>query len=82
MLPHSVFSSVSARQAYMKGIVSQSSDTQYWDMWNRQKLTPEFEVKRQNILKANQVLISDILTDFICFYDIQRRIIDSLSYRI
>lgn len=82
MLPHSVFSSVSARQAYMKGIVSQSSDTQYWDMWNRQKLTPEFEVKRQNILKANQVLISDILTDFICLYDIQRRIIDSLSYRI
>jgi len=70
ILPYSLFTSVSARQAYMKGIVSQSSDTQYWDIWNRQKLSPEFEVKRQNILKANQVPISDILTYFICFYDI------------
>jgi len=70
ILPYSLFSSVSARQTYMKGIVSQSSDTQYWDIWNRQKLSPEFEVKRQNILKANQVSISDILTYFICFYDI------------
>jgi nuclear pore complex protein Nup214 len=52
-------SAVSARQAYMKGILSQSSDTQYWDIWNRQKLSPEFEAKRQNILKANQVLRSD-----------------------
>ena len=53
------FSAVSARQAYMKGILSQSSDTQYWDIWNRQKLSPEFEAKRQNILKANQVLRFD-----------------------
>ncbi|AQK51507.1 Nuclear pore complex protein NUP214 [Zea mays] len=45
---------VFARQTYMKGIVSQSSDNQYWDIWNRQKLSPEFEVKRQNILRANQ----------------------------
>jgi nuclear pore complex protein Nup214 len=55
----SYLSAVSARQAYMKGILSQSSDTQYWDIWNRQKLSPEFEAKRQNILKANQVLRSD-----------------------
>jgi hypothetical protein len=67
-----VLSPVSARQAYMKGIVSQSSDTQYWDIWNRQKLSPEFEVKRQNILKANQVSISDILSYLICFDDIRR----------
>ncbi|KAK8461112.1 hypothetical protein SEVIR_2G449500v4 [Setaria viridis] len=52
---------VSARQAYMKGIVSQSSDTQYWDIWNRQKLSPEFEVKRQNILKANQNLTNQLV---------------------
>lgn len=43
----------------MKGILSQSSDTQYWDIWNRQNLSPEFEAKRQNILKANQVLLSN-----------------------
>ena len=53
------FSSVSARQAYMKGVLTQSSDTQYWDIWNRQNLSPEFEAKRQNILKANQVLLSN-----------------------
>ncbi|KAL6896847.1 hypothetical protein ACP4OV_007419 [Aristida adscensionis] len=52
---------VSARQAYMKGIVSQSSDSQYWDIWNRQKLSPEFEVKRQNILKANQNLTNQLV---------------------
>ncbi|XP_040382440.1 nuclear pore complex protein NUP214 [Oryza brachyantha] len=52
---------VSARQAYMKGIVDQSSDTQYWDIWNRQKLSPEFEVKRQNILKANQNLTNQLV---------------------
>ncbi|XP_062187110.1 nuclear pore complex protein NUP214 isoform X2 [Phragmites australis] len=52
---------VSARQAYMKGIVNQSSDTQYWDIWNRQKLSPEFEVKRQNILKANQNLTNQLV---------------------
>jgi nuclear pore complex protein Nup214 len=57
-------SSVSARQAYMKRIVSQSSDAQYWDIWNRQKLSPEFEVKRQNILKANQVSVTDCLDSF------------------
>ncbi|KAF0907579.1 hypothetical protein E2562_018386 [Oryza meyeriana var. granulata] len=52
---------VSARQSYMKGIVNQSSDTQYWDIWNRQKLSPEFEVKRQNILKANQNLTNQLV---------------------
>ncbi|AQK51509.1 Nuclear pore complex protein NUP214 [Zea mays] len=52
---------VFARQTYMKGIVSQSSDNQYWDIWNRQKLSPEFEVKRQNILRANQVLTNQLV---------------------
>ena len=65
----------------MKGIVSQSSDNQYWDIWNCQKLSPEFEVKRQIILKANQVSVSNILTNlFVCM--ISERIISPLSYRI
>ncbi|KAL5672283.1 hypothetical protein ACJX0J_016589, partial [Zea mays] len=49
------------RQTYMKGIVSQSSDNQYWDIWNRQKLSPEFEVKRQNSLRANQDLTNQLV---------------------
>ncbi|ONM32994.1 Nuclear pore complex protein NUP214 [Zea mays] len=48
-------------QTYMKGIVSQSSDNQYWDIWNRQKLSPEFEVKRQNSLRANQDLTNQLV---------------------
>ncbi|VAH42040.1 unnamed protein product [Triticum turgidum subsp. durum] len=52
---------VSARQAYMKGVLTQSSDTQYWDIWNRQNLSPEFEAKRQNILKANQNLTNQLV---------------------
>ncbi|ONK62815.1 uncharacterized protein A4U43_C07F8420 [Asparagus officinalis] len=52
---------VSARQGYMKGIVEQASNRKYWDIWNQQKLNPELEAKRQNILNANQNLTNQII---------------------
>ncbi|KAG1371445.1 putative nuclear pore complex protein NUP214 [Cocos nucifera] len=52
---------VSAWQLYMEGIVRQASNGQYWDIWNRQKLSPEFELKRQQILNANQNLTKQLI---------------------
>lgn len=40
----------------MQGIVKQATDSRYWDLWSRQKLTSELELKRRNILKINQVI--------------------------
>ncbi|XP_026661439.2 nuclear pore complex protein NUP214 isoform X2 [Phoenix dactylifera] len=52
---------VSARQLYMEGIVRQASNGKYWDIWNQQKLSPEFELKRQQILNANQKLTNQLI---------------------
>ncbi|XP_020698976.1 nuclear pore complex protein NUP214 isoform X3 [Dendrobium catenatum] len=47
---------VSARQVYMKGIVQQASDHNYWAFWNNRKLSREFEAKRLHISNLKQVL--------------------------
>ena len=44
----------------MQGIVKQATDSRYWDLWSRQKLASELELKRRNILKINQDLTNQL----------------------
>ncbi|KAI3862828.1 hypothetical protein MKW98_008668 [Papaver atlanticum] len=52
---------VLSRQIYIEGFVKQSSDSQYRDLLNRQKLSPELEQKRQRMLKVNQELTNQLI---------------------
>ncbi|KAJ8440185.1 hypothetical protein Cgig2_023950 [Carnegiea gigantea] len=52
---------VLAREKHMEGIVSQTNDEQYWDLWNRQKLSSELDLQRQNVLDQSQDLINQMI---------------------
>ncbi|KAJ0978085.1 hypothetical protein J5N97_013559 [Dioscorea zingiberensis] len=52
---------VSTRQVYVEGLVKQASNDQYWDIWKRQKLSPELELKRQHIFDTYQGLTNQLI---------------------
>ncbi|GAA0148059.1 hypothetical protein LIER_07604 [Lithospermum erythrorhizon] len=64
---------VFSRKVYMEGIFKQARDTRYWDLWNRQRLSSELELKRRHIVEANKACESifalSILVSFYLYLD-------------
>ncbi|KAL9140612.1 hypothetical protein ABFS82_14G048600 [Erythranthe guttata] len=52
---------VLVRKVYVEGIFKQATDSRYWELWNRQKLSSELELKRRRILELNQELTNKLI---------------------
>ncbi|XP_051142716.1 nuclear pore complex protein NUP214 [Andrographis paniculata] len=52
---------VSVRKVYVEAIFKQAKDSRYWELWNRQKLSSELELKQRRILQLNQELTNKLI---------------------
>ncbi|XP_073276104.1 nuclear pore complex protein NUP214-like isoform X1 [Primulina huaijiensis] len=52
---------VLVRKVYLEGIFKQDADSRYWELWNRQNLSSELELKRRHVLDLNQELTNQLI---------------------
>ncbi|VFQ60005.1 unnamed protein product [Cuscuta campestris] len=52
---------VLAKKVYMEGIFKQATDSRYLDMWSRQKLCPELDLKQVHIKDMQKVLTNQLI---------------------
>lgn len=52
---------VLVRKVYLEGIFKLDADSRYWELWNRQNLSSELELKRRHVLDLNQELTNQLI---------------------
>nr|GME14484.1 nuclear pore complex protein NUP214 [Ipomoea batatas]GME21289.1 nuclear pore complex protein NUP214 [Ipomoea batatas] len=52
---------VLAKKVYMEGIFKQATDSRYLDLWSRQKLSSELDLKQEHIRDMNKVLTNQLI---------------------
>ncbi|KAK9156544.1 hypothetical protein Scep_003118 [Stephania cephalantha] len=70
---------VMARTTYLEGIFKRVSDNQYRDLWYRQKLSPELELKQKRMLKLNQMSSLNIESHSVKKQNVAKELFDSIG---